>query len=238
MRQSVFSRFEKSCRWLRYRNGFGVHSPFAFSLINDVIDEDYLYYAYSDIFSKTYKLPGFSYFRRKERQNYHRFLFRLSNFVKPKRILAIGSDGGSDLLHLMAPSVSIGCTLVDFKSKAANMAYWLCEQNPNFLLVDTNENSFQKDLSMLFSSCGDLSLVVIHNSLSVQRKQNVIELCLLYQKEQCAIVVDDIYSNADNRKLWRRIIEMQEVTVSFDLITCGVFWINNNLNKKNYKYYL
>ena len=36
-------------RFLRYRKGFGVHSPFAFSFITKVIDERCPYYCYDEI---------------------------------------------------------------------------------------------------------------------------------------------------------------------------------------------
>ena len=47
--------------WLsrfRYRCGYGVHSPFAFSLITDVIYEKMPYYAYDLLKAEQNHLPG------------------------------------------------------------------------------------------------------------------------------------------------------------------------------------
>ena len=71
--------------WLsrfRYRCGYGVHSPFAFSLITDVIYEYTPYYAYHALQEEQRKKVrecGWS----KSRGKINRFLFRLVNKVQP-----------------------------------------------------------------------------------------------------------------------------------------------------------
>jgi hypothetical protein len=78
--------------WLsrfRYRCGYGVHSPFAFSLITDVIYEKMPYYAYSSLKKEQKKMireRGWT----KGSQKVNRFLFRLVNRVQPDTIIEVG----------------------------------------------------------------------------------------------------------------------------------------------------
>lgn len=50
MAKRIFKKYYiKAIRRLRHRRGFGVHSPFAFSLITKVIEENFMYYSYAEI---------------------------------------------------------------------------------------------------------------------------------------------------------------------------------------------
>lgn len=85
--------------WLsrfRYRCGYGVHSPFAFSLITDVIYEKMPYYAYDSLKKEQKKLireRGYS----RGTQKVNRFLFRLVNKVQPATIVEVGRPSVASL---------------------------------------------------------------------------------------------------------------------------------------------
>lgn len=80
----------------RHRCGYGVHSPFAFSLITDVVYEKTPYYAYVALQREERKMA-------KERgwdrgvQKVNRFLFRLVNRVQPNIIVEVGRLSASSL---------------------------------------------------------------------------------------------------------------------------------------------
>ena len=70
--------------WLarfRHRKGYGVHSPFAFRLITDVILEDRAYYAYSEL---DRELP--LSMRMRQRRGLH-LLLRLANHLQPQSVV-------------------------------------------------------------------------------------------------------------------------------------------------------
>lgn len=95
--------------WLsrfRYRCGYGVHSPFAFSLITDVIYENTPYYAYHALQEEQRKKVrecGWS----KSRGKINRFLFRLVNKVQPATVIEVGQPSTASLyLQSAKPSAS------------------------------------------------------------------------------------------------------------------------------------
>lgn len=61
----------------RHRRGFGIHSPFAYGLIREVIFERAMYYAYEGT---------------KKRDANGRLLFRLANFEQPKVCFLAGEE--------------------------------------------------------------------------------------------------------------------------------------------------
>jgi len=110
-------------RSIRYRKGFGVHSPFVFNLITKVIEEKCSYYSFYDIellrkqllFKEgeiTYpdrqnkgkrKTRSISEIVKREsiRPKHGALLFRLANYFKSKNILQIGTTMGLSTLYLM-----------------------------------------------------------------------------------------------------------------------------------------
>lgn len=87
----------RGVRHLKHRKGFGVHSPFAFSIITEVIEEKTPYYAYQRM-RRTYNAEG-----RRAPISFKVacLLFRLANRFRVRRVLEVGCDGGYTLLPLV-----------------------------------------------------------------------------------------------------------------------------------------
>lgn len=94
-----FSRFRKRC-------GYGVHSPFAFSLITDVIYEKRPYYAYRLLERKQQALSGKRTWQWGSKK-VNRLLFRLVNRMQPNTIIEVGCTSASSL-YLQGAKPSAG----------------------------------------------------------------------------------------------------------------------------------
>lgn len=104
---NLLLRLKRPFIWLRrfrHRCGYGVHSPFAFSLITDVVYEKMPYYAYHSLKEeqkKRIKECGWN----KGSQKVNRFLFRLVNRVQPATIVEVGRPSVTSLyLQAAKPS--------------------------------------------------------------------------------------------------------------------------------------
>lgn len=95
--------------WLsrfRYRCGYGVHSPFAFSLITDVIYEKTPYYSYYSLKKERKKMAKERGWNKGTRKVNH-FLFRLVNRMQPATIVEAGRPSAASLyLQAAKPSAS------------------------------------------------------------------------------------------------------------------------------------
>lgn len=83
---SAFTRYRRS-------KGFGIHSPFAFKFVLNVLREHHAYYAYSDIAvlrEKAKKVSHLQPLSQKEAQ----LLFRIANYFNPEEVMQVGNSGG------------------------------------------------------------------------------------------------------------------------------------------------
>lgn len=104
--------------WLlrfRHRRGYGIHSPFAFNLVTDVVYNCAAYYAYRP-------LAAHYHVHRKElsplRLKDCKLLFRLSNYQHPREVLLMGYPTNHPLAHYLAlGSRQAHFTALDFSKK-------------------------------------------------------------------------------------------------------------------------
>lgn len=103
--------------WLkrfRHRCGYGVHSPFAFDFLTNVVYERGEYYAYRALREQFFSSSGW---RNGHALKCCKFLFRLANYVHPSVIRIYGGPVGRDVeeyLRAGCPSAlfrheGIGC---------------------------------------------------------------------------------------------------------------------------------
>lgn len=79
-------------RRFRKRCGYGVHSPFAFDLITNVIYEKRPYYAYADLKKRCKELQCSGEKRSGGLDKVNKLLFRLVNRCQPQTILDLGTS--------------------------------------------------------------------------------------------------------------------------------------------------
>lgn len=76
--------------WLlrfRHRRGYGVHSPYAYAFLRDVVYEDMTYYAYASL---NHLHPWWVRMTRAYPLCCRRLLFRLANFIHPSTMSILG----------------------------------------------------------------------------------------------------------------------------------------------------
>lgn len=104
--QSRFSILRRAALWLRripYRQGYGIHSPWAFNLVTGVIYEKGNFYAYGDLHrQRTSALT---------REKDDRLLLRLANDFQPSRAIVWGGDAVSEPLRYLRA----GCSSCDYR---------------------------------------------------------------------------------------------------------------------------
>lgn len=136
--------------WLsrfRYRCGYGVHSPFAFQLITDVIYEKTPYYAYHALAAeqeKREKAHGW----RKEGEKVNRLLFRLVNRVQPRAILEVGRPSTASV-YLQAAK-----PLADYLF-AAHLSELLLESGATIDVLYLNDEKNPVLMEEVFHVCAD-----------------------------------------------------------------------------------
>jgi hypothetical protein len=106
----MISAFHILYRYLFCRKGYGVHSPFVYDLITDVIEEKRPYYCYEQL-KRKYLASGKRNNKYLSRRKYE-LLFRMANKFKPATSLVIADDSGLSALYVTAFSKDARCVSV------------------------------------------------------------------------------------------------------------------------------
>ena len=192
-------RFFVRLRRFRNRNGYGVHSPFAYSFIKDVVYEHSRYYAYNELEKR----------RRKRRRGWHglsprgdRLMFRIANRCRPAQASLIGVRSALTAEYVAAGSRK---TLISIYPEASQMP----AQAQEFVYAAPGAD-FLTAFHITAQSCSDRSFFAaagIHASRKAQAEWR--EICA----DPRAVVTFDLHEIGlvfFNKKLNR-----QSYTVSF-----------------------
>ena len=225
-------------RGIRYRKGFGVHSPFVFNLITKVIEERCQYYSFYDIelirkqllFQNgeiTYpdrqqkgkmrrRTIGRIVEREAIRPKHGALLFRLANYFKY----------ASDLKCIALENVP------EFAS-IARIAFSKAARNP----VDLRVGGYKDLLPKALKDMEQLDFVFFNTLYEQQNNSWLFETCLKHVHGDTVFVFEGIKASRKMREFWQKVCSHPEVTVTIDLYSMGIVFFNKKLHKRDYIVY-
>ena len=244
-------------RGIRYRRGFGVHSPFVYNLISKVIDERNPYYSFTDIEmtrlaykfnedvvsyedrnSGNKRSATMSYLLYKEAISPKKgaLLFRLANYFKSKNILQIGGGMGISTLYLTSYSKNVNCVaLEDTKEFVPIIKDVIC--NGSDKKIDVIYGEYKDTFQQALNELKELDLVYFNIPASKKFGYELFDTCVKNANDNTIIVINGIKANKDIRNHWDMICEREDVKVTLDLYSTGIVVLNPKLHKKNYIVY-
>ena len=210
-------------RWLT-RNGFGVHSPWAYDLIQFVINEKLPYYAYEDLYPFWEKAPQYM---PQYPQSRDELLFRLVNRFNPKYILEVGTGAGVSTGYLASVSKESKVVTVDFPNPGEK------EVRKNLRKIHNIEYIAADVLKTVRSimESGNIPqfIHIAHTALWRQ----VVDLILPYATSETVIVVEDL-DKKQKKEWWKEIIKDQRVGVTFQMTKLGLLFFDRKMTKQHY----
>ncbi len=220
----------KIYRYIRFRRGHGVHSPFAFNLINKVIEEKKIFY----IFEETEKLRSQFQLKRRKKKKYGQLLFRLVNFFKPNHVLQIGFSREVEILYLLSALDKGKLTLLEENITDISLAEMISNQFKPFEIkpainIETldsirNKNHIPDFVFFNITHNTEMTYALLEKILSnIDEHTHVI------------FVIDSIRKNKEMKNLWKTITSNPKVTITMDLYVLGLVIFNKKLYKRNYK---
>lgn len=213
------------CRRFRHRKGYGVHSPFAYNLITDVIQEQRPFYFFDELKSLHRKAS--------KRSSGHslrveKLLFRLSNWWQPELIIEFGNGNGVSVCALASGNLKASCIMF-CQTEANDEMVRLIEQCKNAELVANASTTMPVKELHLHPSAPTL----VH----VTHTANYREACdslLAVANEQTLLVIEGIHDNEEKRKWWKQLQLDNRVGITFDLYETGVVFFDLTKQKQHY----
>lgn len=225
-------------RFLRYRKGFGVHSPFAFTLITRVIDERGGFYCYYDVelIRRQLVYQGFPAVRGEIKRSHGQLLFRIVNYFKPKHLLQIGSPAGIATLYLTSYASDIQCIALEADSESAQKTYW-CVRKYQHAPVQILAGDYHQTLPQALQQLKTLDFVFFQTASRKGENRAWVEEALKHIHPDSVFFFEGIRANAEMRQLWKELCLRPEVVLSFDLYNVGLLFFNPRFHKQNYIVY-
>ncbi|MDL2305895.1 hypothetical protein LJC72_11240 [Bacteroides sp. OttesenSCG-928-D19] len=251
----MISALNRLYRRLFCFGGYGVHSPFVFRLITEVLEEKSAYYCYERLANVRRQLSQNNGKIRvnnrelavnKALSNYcfteaeDKLLFRLANRFQPEMIYTVGSDLGLTPLYLTAYSKKTHCIVFEPESSVASVAQKIMDKyasaridmgamSPAMLCVPNNRIDFVVIGKIRPDIFDDKSNPF--GKLSVDIFKNF----LPYMNNDSVMIIAGIHATRENCEVWKSIGCFPEVSVTLDLYDLGIVFFNPKLHRRMYK---
>lgn len=239
-------------------NEHGVHSPFVFDLLNQVIYNRTNYYSYEKVEQlrteqlKNDKTLTINDLGAGSTQNnstqksiktiakqaakpkkYGQLLFRLVNYFQPQTILELGTSLGISTCYLASANSNAQVISIEGSSEIAEVA------KNNFKSLNINNikhitGDFDEQLPLLLNEQKTLDFVFFDGNHQKQATLNYFNLCLSNSNEKSVFVFDDIYWSNEMTEAWEEIKLHPKVTVTVDLFFIGIVFFRKEQAKQHF----
>jgi predicted O-methyltransferase YrrM len=204
--------------------GFGIHSPFVYDFLTSAVYEKNQYYAYRRVeqFRTSNRL------KRDVSPKVGQLLFRTANYLKSENILEIGARQGVSTAYLALSSSRSACRVVTNSGMPLKTAAALKLSNVFFFSGDP-----EKQFSIKSASPKQIDLLFVN--AVVPSSQIYFEQNLNKMAPKSVVILEAIHISAEREKEWKKMQSHPKVTASIDLFSLGLLFLDENLNKKNYR---
>ncbi len=243
---------------LKAINEHGVHSPFVFDLLRNVIYNKTDYYAYRNIeqirkrlLSSKKKIECIDLGAGSLNNNgiiksikeiaahsaksakYAQLLFRLTNHFQFSDILELGTSLGISTAYMASANSKTNITTIEGCSEIASAA----RQNFEHLQLKNIEQvigNFDTVLPEVLAKKTKLDLVFFDGNHRKQPTLDYFNQCLQKAHEGSMFIFDDIYWSDEMKQAWEEIKKNDRVTVSIDLFFMGIIFFRKEQTKEHF----
>ena len=258
----MYSPFQLAFKYARFLigasngKGHGVHSPFVFSFIKNVLNDRKEYDCYKAIEKERRSLlknnsiievadfgAGSSVIKTNSRairkmaasslkpRKYAQLLFRMSWYYKPGTIIELGTSFGITTSYLASGNPDAKVFTLEGAPAIATLAKRHFEKM-NLNNIDLMQGSFDETLPMLLKSVKNVDMVFIDGNHRKEPTIQYFERIRRYAGHSTIFIFDDIHWSKGMEEAWEQINRHPDVTLTIDLFFIGIVFINPDFKIK------
>ena len=234
--------------WLSATNGkgHGVHSPFVFDFITNVLNDKREFDCFHAIESLRQELkkdnteinvPDFGAGSRKQLNNkrkvsaiagsslkpkkYSQLLFRIAHYYKPASILELGTSLGLTTSYLSFANPEAAIITMEGAPEVASVA----KNNFNQLHlsnIQVKEGNFDETLATVIHQLSTVNFAFIDGNHRKQPTLNYFDQLVKLSTPSTIFIFDDIHWSREMEEVWSEIQQHPSITLTIDLFFIGI----------------
>jgi len=259
----MYSSFQLAFKYLSYYftasngRGHGIHSPFVFDFISNVLNDDEEHTEHEKIEDLRRKLLhdntiliiedyGAGSSSRSNRRSvssiakhavkskkYARLLYRLIKYYQPKIIIELGTSLGLTTSYLSSASTNSGVFTLEGSREIASIA------SENFKALELKniklvEGNFDYTLPSVIYHLPSVDLVFIDGNHRRDPTINYFHWLLPKANNDSIFIFDDIHWSREMEQAWNNIKEHPAVRCTIDLFFIGIIFFRQEFKEKQH----
>ena len=259
----MYSRFQLAKKFLHYYltaangKGHGIHSPFVFDFVKNVLNDKKQYPEYKKIELRRHELlkdstviqvddhgAGSGVIRSVKRkvsriaassmkpEKYAQLLYRIVKYYQPKNVIELGTSFGISTAY-MASASPVKVFTMEGSPEIADIASATFEQ----LRITNTEllrGPFDKTFGALLDRIGTPGLVFIDGNHKLEPTLRYFEQIIQKADEATVIIADDIHWSSEMEEAWSAIKRNPAVTLTIDLFFIGIIVLRKDFKAKQH----
>jgi predicted O-methyltransferase YrrM len=257
------SRLKLALEYAKYyftaQTKFDVHSPFVYSFITEVLNDETAYPQYKTIddlnslnksnntIIKDNDLGAGSQFSKSNKgrsakeifnntavkPKYARLLFRICNYFKPVNIIELGTGFGTSSCSMALASNKSKVTTIEGNDSIAFITGKHFEQLQLNNIV-LHKGNFDVVLPSVLNSVKNVDLAFIDGNHQKEKTLKYYRIIAAKCHNNSVIIFDDIRWSDGMLEAWHEIITDPKVTLSFDLFRIGIVFFRSEQKIKEH----
>ena len=240
-----------------HRKGHGVHSPFVFDFLHNVLFDKTAYPEYNSFnsvisslkvseekisvrdiggistrFSGNYRKVNDLLKTSSIPSKYGRLLFRIVRYYKPASIVEFGTSIGLSAIYLATGNTYSKLLTVEGNRALCEFASGLFNAN-NIKNIDLVRGDFNQFYASLPKEYAKPHLVFIDGNHQYDPTMQYFRY-FLGQMEDGIIIIDDIYWSVEMREAWNEIVKQNKNYVTIDLFRMGIILLRDSITPGHY----
>jgi len=260
----MYNKLTLARKWWRfYRTasnsaGHGIHSPFVFDFVKNILNDKRWFYAFAPIemsrnkllrdhsFIQVDDLGAGSVVSKSNRRRVNeiakhalkskklaQLLFRIANHYQPETIVELGTSFGITTAYIAAAKGNANVFTIEGSPSVAAIAKNNFREL-NVYNVHLLEGGFDSVLPQLLEKIKQVDFAFIDGNHRLDPTLRYFELLFKHADEQTILVFDDIHWSEEMETAWKIIKDHHGVTCTIDLFFIGLVFFRKDFKSKQH----
>ena len=247
-------------KYLRYyinaKTQHGIHSPFIFKLVDEVIYDKSEYPVYARIERKRksllnnktkitlHEMGGHKHGKYQTRicdvvrssakqKKYCTLLYRLVREFKPKVMIEMGTSFGVSTMYQAAANPENTLITLEGNSLVATIANEYFKE-AKITNIRIKQGNFDDTFPLILSEVDKIDWLFIDGNHRIEPTLRYFEMALPKMHDATVFVIDDINWSEGMKEAWEKIKAHPQVTPTIDLFMMGIVFFRKDLSKEHF----